>query len=345
VELVTSSGTLWGTLSAPVIESPLMLCVPMMQGSCLQNLQVRNTFLDVIESRGDTSFLRQSSVPGFMGQIFGPMPTPQIGQTECYNWMLPAHFENALPSGSRALDNFTNQKQGTSNDSDSTAEQLSRQTSQNSALTSGRTSELPDRTPSPVRTLASLSAQKGLPTVSLPASPQNMPKPDLQMARGCGMTMLTRSTSLTVRNLPPGFTKEGFLQELRDAGFQRDRDFDVLYMSSQVGGLSSDNSQFIINLVNKTVLRAFIAAFHGRELHCDGSGGQHVFTRCLEVAATTTEELQKVEFYTAPEPQPLSMQPGQGEARFCYHCGGVITRSFRFCVQCGASLQDLKWKA
>lgn len=370
----------------------------MMQGSFLQNLVVKNTLQhgpaciwkpDVAESRGNTGFLRQSSAPGFMAQISGQRPTPQQTGLECYAWMVPAHFENVLPyelplecqapNASRhidckdRLDIVLNALQESSNDSDdlSTAEQMSRQTSQNSGQTSqnsagwsGRTSELPDRTPSPVRRDASWSA-RGLPTVSLPASPQNMPRPGMPMARGCGMPVVT-NTSVTVRNLPPGFTKEVLLQELRDAGFQRDRDFDHLYLSSDVGSVKSDSSLFIINLVNETVRWAFTAAFDGRELHCDRSNGHHAFSRCLAVAATTAEERQAAAFpvteagpammqqmqrqqqvasFTAPTPRPLPMQHVQQEARFCYDCGGPIKRNFRFCVQCGASLQDLRWTA
>ncbi|CAK0802775.1 unnamed protein product [Prorocentrum cordatum] len=92
------------------------------------------------------------------------------------------------------------------------------------------------------------------------------------------------ANTVTVRNVPAGYTKQAVVAELQDAGFRHGRDFDFLYVPRAAG--DSTTSCFV-NFTSAAVMHAFCAAFHGRTTtmrQFPGSGPVHV-------TATTPEDL------------------------------------------------------
>jgi len=113
---------------------------------------------------------------------------------------------------------------------------------------------------------------------SLWASPKLPPQSDPLVPRWVGTGGLSQNaiqvgspgqkaaSSLTVmvHNFPKAYTENAFLEELRDGGFIRARDFDCLEFNL-------NEASCLVSFVNVGVMRSFVAAFDGREMrHANG---------------------------------------------------------------------------
>jgi len=68
----------------------------------------------------------------------------------------------------------------------------------------------------------------------------------------------TSSLTVVVRRIPEAYTEELYLEELRDGGFIKRRDFNQLDFNLEEGVCC-------MSFVNAVSMRSFIAAFDGRE--------------------------------------------------------------------------------
>jgi hypothetical protein len=91
---------------------------------------------------------------------------------------------------------------------------------------------------------------------------------------------------LKVSNLPNNYTPQLLIEELQDAGFQPRRDFSFLHML--VGTTCEDESHlglFFIKFENRSIMNAFVTAFHNEELRLSATG------QTVSVEHSTSKEL------------------------------------------------------
>jgi len=81
----------------------------------------------------------------------------------------------------------------------------------------------------------------------------------IAVGAGSPVQMGASSLAVIVRGSPRACAENLFLEELRDAGFIRNRDFDHFEFNSK------DGSSYV-SFVNEWVMRSFVAAFDGRKM-------------------------------------------------------------------------------
>lgn len=131
--------------------------------------------------------------------------------------------------------------------------------------------------------------------------------------------------TLTIHGLPRECTTRILTEELSDAGFKSERDYDFLFVPRDVGYGSSLGSAFI-NLKSYSLMRSFMSAFQGRRLRYVASD------QVLTIVVTSFKDLVHVTGQHGPQAASAAVQP-----RFCTTCGmnfgsgGVVN----FCGRCG----------
>merc|ERR1719277_2319951 len=94
---------------------------------------------------------------------------------------------------------------------------------------------------------------------------------------------------MTVHNVPAQYTKQSIVNEIRDAGFKLDRDYDFLYVPSTVRTHSEGTSSYFINFTSPTAMNAFVAAFHERAMRLSRPGD------VILVAAASPKDLLRLQ--------------------------------------------------
>mmetsp|Transcript_13390 Transcript_13390/g.35381 ORF Transcript_13390/g.35381 Transcript_13390/m.35381 type:complete len:366 (+) Transcript_13390:89-1186(+) len=130
------------------------------------------------------------------------------------------------------------------------------------------------------------------------------------------------ANTVTVTGLAKTYTRESLVAELADSGFSDGRDYDYLCVPMQASVLNK--GVCFINFKTPSHRHAFVAAYQGREM-------RQSMGRTVSVKPCAPSDA-KAQIAPATEVR---------RAQFCPWCGGGITTSFRFCTQCGSSLQHL----
>lgn len=186
-------------------------------------------------------------------------------------------------------------------------------------------------------------------TISVPDSPASKPTtpvdsprkdPTLQAQEGCaalprmqpeadlGFTGLTAYT-VTIRGLPQECTTQVLTQELFDAGYKKNTDFDFLFVPRDVSTGCCLGCAFV-NFKNHSSMRSFVAAFQGRTL-------RHVASH--QALAVTISTFQDLLYVTGQRTCSISSSD-QPISRYCTGCGWQVgPATFNFCPRCGTRVQ------
>lgn len=153
-----------------------------------------------------------------------------------------------------------------------------------------------------------------------------------------GAEFLVEQYMVTVANLPKEYTLSMLVCELRDAGFLRSRDYDMLYLNECSGeGLGV----CFINFLDATAMLSFEASFQQKWMR-HGTAERPVETKRSTAweLAEVIMQMQQVEqadtWVVGVDQQPPHCGPRQPS--FCPQCGSSC-EGFKFCAQCGFSLK------
>mmetsp|Transcript_130615 Transcript_130615/g.325927 ORF Transcript_130615/g.325927 Transcript_130615/m.325927 type:complete len:319 (+) Transcript_130615:117-1073(+) len=130
-------------------------------------------------------------------------------------------------------------------------------------------------------------------------------------------TALKSSCAVTVSGLPETYSEQLLLEEFRDAGFSKVRDFDYFHLSPK--GCCK------LNFVSAGVMRAFVAAFEDRPM-------RHADTKMFMVKEEGVH-VSNAEFVWQPAQAPSDP--------VCPGCLSLTQSGFNFCMQCGMCLKNL----
>jgi len=128
------------------------------------------------------------------------------------------------------------------------------------------------------------------------------------------------NSSVTISGLPKEYTEQLLLEEFRDAGFVKPRDFDYFDFSP--------NGYCIVNFIKVGVMRAFIAAFEGRSM-------RHADSETFSVRAVLRDRVR------AGKTDSVWQRAHAPKDDFCPNCMGPTQLGFNFCMQCGMCLKSL----
>lgn len=168
-----------------------------------------------------------------------------------------------------------------------------------------------------------------MPFAAAPFDSHLLPPEGVQLWGGCAGTNM-----VTLRGVPEEYSMPTLLAEFCNAGFQKGRDFLSVHLPTSANGVA--NCGFCIVAFEKATARnEFMGAFQGRGMRYSASAPpvSAVPSMPLEVMLATDAMLRE-----RSGSQEAPREPGAAPRR-CPGCSCQAEAGFRFCTQCGASLQ------
>lgn len=170
---------------------------------------------------------------------------------------------------------------------------------------------------------------EAMPLASVPFDSHLLPPEGVQWWGGC-----TGTNMVTLHGVPEEYSTPTLLAEFRNAGFQKGRDFLSVHLPTNANGVT--NCGFCIVAFEKATARnEFMVAFQGRGMRYAASAPpvSAVPSMPLEVMLATDAMLRE-----RSGSQEARHEDGAAPQR-CPGCSCQVQAGFKFCTQCGASLQ------
>mmetsp|Transcript_33404 Transcript_33404/g.92273 ORF Transcript_33404/g.92273 Transcript_33404/m.92273 type:complete len:267 (-) Transcript_33404:243-1043(-) len=150
--------------------------------------------------------------------------------------------------------------------------------------------------------------------------------------------LVDTKTMVSLWRVPMKYSEEMLLQDFKDAGFQKKRDFDFFFMPANYF-TGEKLGVCYINFVDMTVMRAFLAAFQDRTLqHSDrwDATVEATPTTYANIASTLCSIVMSEDMAFNVQ-EPGTIHPSQRK-NFCPQCGVKRAKEFKFCIGCGVKL-------